>query len=39
MLFPDPLGPTTANVLPAVIVKLKFSNTLPGREGYAKQTS
>ena len=39
VLFPEPLGPTTAMVVPAFTVKLKFSKTRLGLEGYAKQTS
>jgi hypothetical protein len=33
VLFPEPLGPTTAKFFPALIEKLKFSKTMLLREG------
>jgi hypothetical protein len=38
VLFPEPLGPTNAKVLPECIVKLRFSKTMFGLEGYANET-
>lgn len=39
VLFPDPLCPTIALVLPAVIEKLRPSKIMLLRDGYEKETS
>lgn len=38
VLFPEPLGPTTATLVPATTEKLRSLNTILEREGYAKPT-